>query len=71
MNNETVISKFIIFCLENYKISKKISAMQALADFKDYGVFDYLTAGYDILHTQGKNYLMADIQDFINNQKQQ
>jgi hypothetical protein len=71
MNNKTASLKFIIFCLEHYKFSRQISAMQALADFKENGVFNYLTNGYDVLHTQGKNYLMNDIQDFINNHKQQ
>jgi hypothetical protein len=71
MNNDTAILKFIIFCLEHYKFARQTSAMQALADFKNYGVFDYLTSSYDVLHTQGKQYLMADIQDFINNHKQQ
>jgi hypothetical protein len=63
------ISKFIIFCLENYKFLMQISAMQALADFKKYDLFSYLTSGYEVLHTQGRNYIMADIQNFIKHHK--
>ncbi|MDR0507003.1 MAG: DUF3791 domain-containing protein [Dysgonamonadaceae bacterium] len=69
MNNEKAISRFIIFCLEHYKFLRQISGLQALAEFKKYGVIQYLTSGYEVLHTQGKNFLMADIQSFIDNHK--
>jgi hypothetical protein len=69
MNNENVISRFIIFCLEHYKFTKQISGSQALAEFKEFGVIQYLTIGYDVLHTQGKNYLINNIQEFIDNHK--
>ncbi|MDD4971818.1 MAG: DUF3791 domain-containing protein [Paludibacter sp.] len=63
------IQQFEVFCLENYKISKGINGKAALNDFKNYHVFDFLTAGYDVLHTQGKNYIVAEINDFIERRK--
>jgi hypothetical protein len=45
--------------------------MQALSDFRNYDVFSYLSSGYDVLHTQGKNFIVTDIQDFIKKHKQQ
>jgi hypothetical protein len=69
MENDSKIYKFIIFCLEHYRIFRQISAMQTLLLFRRTGVFQYLAEGYDVLHTQGKEYIIADIEDFINNHK--
>jgi hypothetical protein len=33
--------------------------------FKEYGVLDYLTSFYDVLHTFGDKYLVSDIDEFI------
>ena len=69
MENDSKIYKFIIFCIENYKNFKQITAMQALSLFQQTGAFQYLTDGYNVLHTQGRNYIVADIDDFINNHR--
>ena len=45
--------------------------MQALSLFRQTGVFQYLTEGYEVLHTQGRNYIVADIDDFIKNHKKE
>lgn len=34
--------------------------------FKETGVDDYLIDNYDLLHTQGLDFIMDDIQRFIN-----
>ena len=59
------IQQFQLFCLENYKLTKGISGKIALNDFKQYHVFNYLSMGYDVLHTQSKNYIFEEINDFI------
>jgi hypothetical protein len=41
--------------------------MQALSLFCQTDAFQYLVEGYEVLHTQGKEYIIADIQDFIDN----
>ncbi|GHT02167.1 hypothetical protein AGMMS49525_05210 [Bacteroidia bacterium] len=69
MGNDQNINKFIIFCLENYKSALNLSGVQALSDFKDYDVFTYLSNGYEVLHTQGKDYIINDIKDFIAHRK--
>ena len=69
MENESKIYKFIIFCIEHYRKFKQITAMQAFLSFRHTGVFQYLTEGYEVLHTQGKDYIVADIDDFINNNR--
>jgi hypothetical protein len=63
--HEEAIQQFIIFCLESYKIDKHITGAEALHDFEQYDVFSYLTDGYEVLHTQGQAYIVADIKDFI------
>ena len=67
MENEKEIYRFIIFCLEHYRNFKQVTAMQAFSLFLETGVFQYLTEGYDVLHTQSRDYIVTDIDDFISN----
>jgi hypothetical protein len=69
MNKLNKIQQFQLFCLESYRTQIGISGIKALDDFKKFKVFDYLAAGYDVLHTQGKIFLLADINDFLNRRK--
>ena len=69
MNKLNKIQQFQLFCLESYRTQIGISGIKALDDFKKFKVFDYLAAGYDVLHTQGKFFLLADINDFLNRRK--
>lgn len=59
------IQQFIVFCLESYKVDQGISGAEALQDFERYGVITYLTDGFEVLHTQGQEYIVADIKDYI------
>jgi len=68
--NDNRIYRFIIFCIEHYRRSKQMTAMQSLALFRRAGVFQYLTDGYEVLHTQSRDYIVADIDDFIHNHAQ-
>ena len=63
------VQQFELFCLENYKMAKGITGKSALRDFKQYHVFNFLSSGYDVLHTQGKNYIVSEINDFIEQRK--
>ena len=63
------IEQFQLFCLESYRQSKAISGMEALTVFKQLKVFEYLADGYEVLHTQGKSYLLADMNDYIMQRK--
>lgn len=60
------VQAFQLFCLENYRSAKGISGTKALADFRKAGVFNFLASGFEVLHTQGKNYLISEITEFIN-----
>lgn len=56
---------FFSFCLEKYKVFAHISAEETLFIFHKYRVFDYLCESFDVLHTQGENYIIEEIDEFI------
>ncbi len=56
---------FSIFCLENYKVYKKISGKKAYDIFEKYGVFLYLNEFYDVLHSTGYQYINNDIDIYL------
>lgn len=65
MEGITNIQHFQLFCLENYKSTSNKSGAEALNEFKRTHAFEYLASGYDVLHTQGKEYLMDDLKEYI------
>lgn len=69
MNKLNDIQKFIIICLENYKIKNKLSGNDTSELFNTYNVFEYLEEGYEILHTQSMNYVVNEIEEFIKQRK--
>lgn len=58
-------SKFTIFCMENYKLYRKLTGKQVAELFDAYGVFDYLREFYDVLHTTGSQYINRDIDRYL------
>jgi hypothetical protein len=60
---------FYTYCLENYAIRKRISGMRAWVIFKELNADKYVIDNYDLLHTQGLDYVLDDIQRFINRRK--
>lgn len=69
INKLDQIQQFQLFCLESYRNSKGITGMDALQDFKQTGVFGFLSSGYEILHSKGKKYLTSLIIDYIKRRK--
>jgi hypothetical protein len=57
--------KFLIYCLEMYKAAKHISGSQVMELFKRYDITDYVMSCYEALHTTGTNYIVEDIDLFI------
>lgn len=57
--------KFLIYCLEMYKAAKQMTGEQVIKLFKQYGVTDYVLSCYEALHTTGTNYIVEDIDLFI------
>lgn len=61
--------EFKVFCFEAYKAEKKLTGRKTMELFKKYGVLDYLTVCFDVLHTTSRNYIVEDIEIFINARK--
>jgi hypothetical protein len=61
---------FFAFCLEKYKDFANISATETLFVFRKHHVFDYFSEGFDVLHTQGENYIVNDIDEFVKARQQ-
>ncbi len=59
------IAQFKVFCLERYKSEHQLKGNDAFRLFKEYGVLDYIGSFYDVLHTFGERYIVADIDEFI------
>lgn len=57
--------KFLIFCIEMYKAAKNLTGKEVINLFKRYGVSDYVLSCYEALHTTGTNYIVEDIDLFL------
>lgn len=65
------ISYFVSFCIEQYKNAHHLTGEEAMRQLDKYGVLDYLVEHYEILHTQSHQWILTDIEDFINIRKEQ
>lgn len=63
------IAYFLSFCIEQYMNEKGQNEDEVISKFSEYGVFDYLKDYFDILHTQSRQWLVAEIDEFINSRK--
>lgn len=61
--------EFKVFCFEAYRTEKKLTGRETMMLFEKYGVLDYLEKCYNVLHTTGREYIIQDIDIFINNRK--
>ena len=60
---------FFVYTLEKYALHKGIGGLQALALFKEYDADLFLLRHYDMLHTQGTEYVIDEVQRYINRRK--
>jgi len=61
----SVEGKFLVFCIEIYKAAKNLTGKETISLFKRYGVFDYVLSCYEALHTTGTNYIVEDIDLYL------
>lgn len=59
------IALFVAFCIEEYGAAKGMTGEQVLDLFSRYGVIDYLSSCFEPLHTQGRQWLIEEIEEFI------
>lgn len=63
------IAYFLSFCIEQYKEAKQISGSEAARILEQYGVLEYLEAHYEPLHSQSAQWILENIEEFINIRK--
>ncbi len=60
---------FLTFCIEQYKHIKNMDGVSVKELFDKLGVSDYLIQNYEVLHTQGRQWLLDDIDAFVKNRE--
>jgi len=56
---------FLIFCIEQYKSVKKLTGKQVMDVFNRYKISEYIISCFEALHTTGTNYIVEDIDLYI------
>jgi len=59
------VTKFIVYCVEIYKTTYKLSGKEVTQLFTQHGILEYLADCYDALHTTGPEYIVGDIAGLI------
>lgn len=71
MNEKKQISDiemdFVVFCIENIasRLDKKGSEIYELLTLKNDIIEDYIVENFEILHTQGKTYIIEEIIEYM------
>ena len=65
MSDRAKVAEFISFCIEVFANAKKKSGADVARLFDSCGLISYLDEGYDVLHTQGREWLIADMDDYL------
>lgn len=56
---------FLIFCIEQYKSAKNLNGKQVMDLFRKYRISEYIVSCFEALHTTGTNYIIEDIDLYI------
>lgn len=57
------------FCIEQYAKAKNMTTDDVVSLFEQYGIMEHFCEFYDVLHTQGHNWLIEEIDEMIKNRK--
>ena len=52
---------FLVFCIERFAKKQQKSTLEVYSLFKDKGLISYLSQNFEVLHTQGEEYILEDI----------
>ena len=66
---EKNIAFFVAFCIEEYKAAKGLTGEEVMELFAKHGVTAYLSTCFAPPHTQGRQWLIAEIDEFIDIRK--
>lgn len=67
LNKEEQLIEFIAFCIENFKVKHGMKGNVVANLFKESQALNFLKEGYEILHTQGKEYIIQEIEIYLRN----
>ncbi len=65
MNDKQDIAYFLSFCIEQYKVAKRLTGNKAMTLLAEYSVLEYLSEHHEALHTQSRQWLVEEIDEFI------
>lgn len=68
-NKPDAIPLFLSFCIEQYKNAKKISGRESMEILDNSGALDYLEKCYEPIHTQSPQWILQEIEDYLNSHK--
>lgn len=71
MDRPQDIAYFVSFCIEQYKNAKHLSGAEAMRTLYEHGVLKYLEENFEVLHTQSHQWILEDIDEFINIRKKE
>ena len=57
---------FISFCIEQYAKAKGMKTEDVVKLFELYGITEHFCEFYDVLHTQGHQWLIEEIDEYLN-----
>lgn len=67
LNKEEQLIEFIAFCIENFKVKHRMKGNDVANLFKESNTLIFLKDGYEMLHTQGKEYIIEEIEIYLKN----
>lgn len=67
LNKEEQLIEFIAFCIENFKVKHQMKGNEVANLFKESNTLIFLKDGYEMLHTQGKEYIIEEIEIYLKN----
>lgn len=61
--------QFVVFCIEAYARRNKLSSLQAFALFKTKNLITFLKNNFEVLHTQGEEYILDEVKLYLKRRK--
>ena len=57
--------EFALYCVEMYAQKHAVSGADVMKRFTAYGVLDFIDKHYEVLHTQGCEYILSEIDRYL------
>lgn len=63
------IAYFLSFCVEIYKNAHSLTGEEASGVLSSSGAMDFLESNYGVIHTQGPQWILEEIEEYLSNHK--